>query len=145
MSNTGVGGLGAAYTNPKALATQNQIMKDELARDSAMQAEEDKRQFISQTNAMENDIIGKKLGVDTSIMGTAFGQSNQNLSQAAQIAAQRASILPGIIGMGLQGASMFMSGGLGGLGGRGGSAVAPNATMANMQGINFSSHPMFGG
>jgi hypothetical protein len=109
MASTGVGGLGAAYVNPKQLADQNQIMKDEFARDSAMQAEEDKRQFIGQTQLQESDIIGKKLGVDTTVMGGAFGQSNYNFSQAAQIAAQRASVLPGLAGGLLGGIAGFIN------------------------------------
>ena len=109
MARTGAGALGAAYVNPKQLADQDNLSRDEFARDSALQAEEDKRNFINQTNMQEQDIIGKRIGVDTTVMGGAFGQSNYNFSQAAQIAASRASVLPSLIGMGLQGASMFFN------------------------------------
>lgn len=105
LKPTGLGALAMNQINPKAVADQERVRADEFARDSAIQAQADKRGYIADTEAMESDIIGKNLGVDSTIMGAAFGQSNYNQSLAAQIAAQRASIVPSIIGGVISGAS----------------------------------------
>lgn len=124
LKPTGLGALALNKVNPAAVADQERVRRDEFARDSAMQAESDKRGFIGETNAMESDIIGKKLGVDTTIMGAAFGQSNYNQSLAAQIAAQRASVLPSIVGGAISGVTGMFSFGAGGGGGGGGCWIA---------------------
>lgn len=101
MADTGFGALGARYADPNQLAITNAITKDEFARDSAMQAEADKRAFVGQTEAQENDVVNKRIGVDSSVMSAGFNQANYNFSQAAQIAATRASLVPGLIGAAL--------------------------------------------
>lgn len=125
LKPTGLGALALNKVNPAAVADQARVRTDEFARDSALQAESDKRGFIGETQAMESDILGKKLGVDSTIMGASFGQSNYNSSLAAQIAAQRASVLPSIIGGALGAAgSMFSFGATGGGGAAGGCWIA---------------------
>lgn len=110
LKPTGLGALAMNQVDPRAVADQERVRSDEFARDSALQAQADKRGYIQQTEAQESDIIGKRLGVDSTIMGAAFGQSNYNQSLAAQIAASRASILPSIVGGAISGASTIAGG-----------------------------------
>jgi hypothetical protein len=105
LARTGFGALGARYADPNQLAQQDNILRDENARDIALQAEEDARTFKNQTYLNEDNLINKRVGIDSGIMATAYGQSNYNFSQAAQIASQRASILPGILGAAISGAA----------------------------------------
>lgn len=110
MADTGYGAVGARFADPNQLAITNAIMKDEFARDSAMQAESDKRGFIAQTEQQQNDVVNKKIGIDSNVMASGFNQSNYNFSQAAQIASTRASLVPGLIGAAVGGASSVLGG-----------------------------------
>lgn len=101
ITDTGVAGLAANYADPTQIALAKKLYKDEFARDSAAQTEVDARNYIDETDAMERDIISTELGIDSGVMNTSFGVSQSNQTLAAQIAAQRASVVPGIIGSAL--------------------------------------------
>lgn len=116
MADTGYGAVGARYADPNQLAITNAIMDDEFARDSAMQAESDKRDFITQNKMDQSDVVNKKIGVDSTVMGSGFNQSNYNFGQAAQIASSRASLVPGLIGTAIGGFSSVYGGYLAGRG-----------------------------
>lgn len=98
LASTGIAGLAANYADPTQVALADKANKDEFARDSAAQTEQDAKEYMSETNAMEQDLINTETGVDSSIMSNAWGNSNANLQTAAQVAASRASIMPAILG-----------------------------------------------
>lgn len=114
LTDTGIAGLAANYTNPTQIALAKQMSKDEFGRDSAAQTSADAKQYINDTRSMEDNIINQKIGIDSGIMGTAFGASQSQIQLAAQIASQRASVLPGILGMALGAAGQVASGGMAG-------------------------------
>lgn len=98
LTKTGIAGLASNYTNPNQIALANRLYEDEFARDSAAQAEADAKDYIAQTDANDQSIIALEQGRDAGIMNSSFGFAQNSMSQASQIAAQRASVLPSIIG-----------------------------------------------
>ena len=110
LTKTGIAGLASNYADPTQVALANKVYEDEFARDSAGQTEDDARNYIGETRAMENDLIQTQIGVDSGVMNSAYGVSQGNQQLAAQIAAQRASILPGILSGVIGGAALVAAG-----------------------------------
>jgi hypothetical protein len=110
LAQTGIAGLASNYADPTQIALADKMNKDEFARDSAAQTESDAKDYIANTENMEQNLIGTETGVDSSIMNSAWGNANANLQTAAQIAASRASILPSILGSAIQGAAGIATG-----------------------------------
>ncbi len=106
----GVAGLASNYADPTQVALAEKAYSDEFERDSASQTHADLNQYMSETTAMETDLINHNAQIESGIMGTAFGTANNNLQLASQIAAQRASVLPGILGAAIGGASSMLTG-----------------------------------
>jgi hypothetical protein len=98
LTKTGIAGLASNYADPTQIALADQANKDEFARDSAAQTESDAADYINQTNAMEENTFNAEVGTDMGVMNSAWGNSQNNLGLAAQIAASRASVVPGLIG-----------------------------------------------
>lgn len=104
---TGVAGLASNYADPTQIALAEKANKDEFARDSAAQNEADAAAYMAETMGMEDQLINQQIGIDQNMMSSAWGNSNNNMQLASQIAAQRASIMPAILGGAIQaGASM---------------------------------------
>lgn len=110
-AKTGIAGLASNYADPNQIALADQANKDEFARDSAAQNEADAQNYINQTTAMEDQTIGQQIGINQGIAGNAYGNSNSQIGLASQIAAQRASVLPSIIGAAISGAAGIASAG----------------------------------
>ena len=134
LTSTGVAGLASNYADPTRIAMMEKMNKDEFARDSAAQNEENARQYMTETDAMESDVIQTDIGVNNGIMSSAFGTAQSNLQMASQIAASRASIAPAIIGAIAGGAAQAATGSnwfnkkSGGATGQGLSSGRPNAS-----------------
>lgn len=109
LTSTGVGGLASNYANPTMVAMQEKALKDQFSRDSAYQAHADLAGYMAETNAMEADVQNTQLGIEGNIMAQAGGMSMSNQQLAAQIAAQRASIAPALIGAAIGGAAQVAS------------------------------------
>ena len=105
LAKTGIAGLASNYADPTQIALAERANSDEWERDSAAQTHADMNAYIGQTEAMEADLINHNAQIESGIMTAAFGNSVQNMNLAAQIAAQRASIAPAIIGAAIGGAS----------------------------------------
>ena len=111
LNPTGASAIAMQYANPTQIALSQKIADDEFARDQTAQTEQDIRDYNSQTDAMEQNIINRQIGINSDIMGTGFSQANINQDRAAQIAAQRASFLSNMVGMALGGFSSLATGG----------------------------------
>lgn len=109
LTSTGVAGLASNYANPTLVALNEKARKDEFARDSAYQAHADLAGYMAETNALESDVQNTQLGIEGNIMAQAGGMSMSNQQLAAQIAAQRASIAPALIGAAIGGAAQVAS------------------------------------
>jgi len=96
LAPTGAAALGAAYASPEALASQNAVLNDSFDRDASAQAESDYRDYSANVNS--------------TILGNASQRSLSWQQIAAQIAAQRASVVPGLIGAGLGAGGSALSG-----------------------------------
>lgn len=111
LTKTGIAGMASNYADPTQVALANKVYEDEFARDSAAQAEDDARNHIAETRAMENDLIQTQINVNSGIMNSAYGVSQSQQQLAAQIASQR-NILPAIIGAAISGASSVATAGM---------------------------------
>jgi hypothetical protein len=98
LANSGIAGLASNYADPNMVANAARQRKDEWTRDSAAQTEADANEFIRETDAMDRDNIAHAAAINSGIMNSAFGVSQNQQQTAAQIAATRASILPGMLG-----------------------------------------------
>ena len=101
LTPTGNTSLGLAYTNPKALAQSNQLLNDQWERDASGQFESDVRNYIQDTDDMEQGIIRHRTDIDNALLGNASSRSLDHYNLAAQIAGRRGSWLPSLIGGGL--------------------------------------------
>ncbi len=130
ISKIGAGSMGVRYVHPTQLAMVDNNLRDQNARDTAIQHEQDRRTFSDQLALNEDGYINRKTGLDANIMASALGQSNFNFSQAAQIASQRASLLPSILGSAISGAAQVGAAYAGNYGSGGASSVAGTTTNA---------------
>lgn len=116
LTPTGAGGLALPYANATQIALADKVSNDEFARDQAAQNESDIRDYNAQTDAMEQNLINRQIGVNQSVMGEGFQQANINHQEAAQIARDRSASIMQLAGMALGGfanlATMGMSSGL---------------------------------
>lgn len=112
LTDTGVGGLSMRYADPNQVAIAKTYAKDKMAENAGMQYEADMRDYIGQTQAMENQQAygDRAFYADMSRSASDMAYNQQRL--AAQIQMQRSSWLPQVVGMGIQGGMMALTGGM---------------------------------
>lgn len=113
LTPTGAGGMALPYANATQIALADKVSNDEFGRDQAAQNEQDIRDYAAQTDAMEQNIINRQIGVNQAVMGEGFNQSNTNFNNAANIAAQRSASMMQMVGMALGGFSSLATAGMG--------------------------------
>ena len=113
LAPTGAGAIAMKYANPNQIALGQKISDNEFAQAQSAQAEDDVRQYMSQTDAESQNLINRQIGFNQGIMGEGFQQGNYNLQQASQIAAQRSQAMYSMIGAALGGFASFATAGMG--------------------------------
>lgn len=138
LTPTGAGALALPYANSTQIALADKVSNSEFARDQAAQNEQDIRDYNAQTDAMEQNLINRQIGVNQSVMGEGFQQANVNQDRAAQIARDRSASMMQMVGMALGGfsslATMGMSSGLK----IGSSAISPSSIPGFSKAINYA-------
>lgn len=102
---SGTAGIAMNYANPNEVAKQQQILGDMFDRDAGAQLEGDWKNYVQDTDLGEQGIINVRNSVEGTRVAQANNQVNQNANLAFEISKTRSSFLPGIIGMGIGGAS----------------------------------------
>lgn len=114
LTQTGIAGLGSAYANPDTVGMASKLLKDRMAQVTGGQWESDVNDYIRDTGAQETDLANADAGM-YSQFAQYNGQQAFNQQQLwTQIAMQRASVLPSLIGAGIGGVAGMFTGRFGG-------------------------------
>lgn len=114
LTQTGIAGLGSQYANPDTVAMAAKLLKDRMAQVTGGQFEEDVNTYIRDTGNQETDLANADAGMYTSMYNTETQRAMSNQQLWTQIAMQRASVLPSLIGAGIGGVSGMFTGRFGG-------------------------------
>ncbi|GEM_PF-6445110 len=101
LTPTGATAMGFANANPTALAQMKMNMQDEFDRDAGLAYEQDVKNYIQDTDDMEMGIIRQRTDVDNSLLNSNNSRLMGHSQLQGQMASQRGSWLPSLIGGGL--------------------------------------------
>lgn len=110
LTQTGIAGLSSQYASPDTVAMASKLLKDRMAQNTGAQFESDVGDYIRGTDAQEADLANADAGMYSNFYGDEQSRAWQNQQLAAQIAMQRASVLPSLVGAGIGGLATVFTG-----------------------------------
>jgi hypothetical protein len=110
LTQTGIAGLSSKYASADTVQMSAQLLKDRQAQNTGAQYETDVNNYIRDTDNMETDSGNADAGLYTNFYESGRNAAFQNQQLYAQIAMQKAQVVPQLIGATIGGVGSALGG-----------------------------------